>query len=167
MPNIEKSAIFTHFIFNMHLLHGINHKSFRWAWKNKPGQTRNHTFYRNQQFFKTDNCLGRYCRVPSNLIAFSYPCLYLLTSEYHISTNYLFSLHHIQYCILISPMRSSYRYKIEMIQFNRKFVRFICTIFKNANACSLSYLTLSCFAKRDIYRIHFYWNWPTFNAWKC
>ena len=65
---------------------GINHKSFHWAWKNKPSQTRKHKFYRNQQFFKTDNCLGRNCRVPSNLIAFSYPCFVPIRSESYIST---------------------------------------------------------------------------------
>ena len=90
MPNIEKSAIFTRFIFNMHLLHCINHKSFHWAWKNKPSQTRKHTFYRNQQFFKTDNCLGRNRRVPSNLIAFWYPCFVPIRSESYILTNYFY-----------------------------------------------------------------------------
>ena len=133
MPNIEKSAIFTRFIFNMHLLHCINHKSFHWAWKNKPSQTRKHTFYPNQQFFKTDNCLGRNRRVPSNLIAFSYPCFVPIRSESYILTNYF-------YLVCIIPY-ISHR------------TRLIYTIFKNVYACSLSYLMFSWFAKKSIWHV--------------
>ena len=128
MPNIEKSAIFTRFIFNMHLLHCINHKSFHWAWKNKPSQTRKHTFYRNQQFFKTDNCLGRNRRVPSNLIAFSYPCFVPIRSESYTLTNYFYLVCIIPYDLFVQFSKIKY-------------------------TCSLSYLMFSWFAKKSIWHV--------------